>query len=191
MSRTSWWASKVRQLGAHLVARVSARERDELAAWLRPAELQLFDAMHVADRRHGLDVAAVLRRGGGRHRAAAAGGLVARRGVRAVGLAARTASAGLGRDADAPRDPCGDLGCARGAGRAPAVRRGPRAVPGRSAGRQVRPGVPRRGRGVLMVLPGHGTTPPAVEFGDGRRPEAATRVTLPAFDGPLALLLAL
>jgi len=42
-----------------------------------------------------------------------------------------------------------------------------------------------------MVLPGHGTTPPAVEFGDGRRPEAATRVTLPAFDGPLALLLAL
>ncbi|MFN8629136.1 MAG: ScpA family protein [Chloroflexota bacterium] len=35
------------------------------------------------------------------------------------------------------------------------------------------------------------TTPPAVAFGEGRRPEAATRVTLPAFDGPLALLLAL
>lgn len=32
---------------------------------------------------------------------------------------------------------------------------------------------------------------PSVAFGDGRRPEAATRVTLPAFDGPLALLLAL
>jgi segregation and condensation protein A len=32
---------------------------------------------------------------------------------------------------------------------------------------------------------------PAVAFGDGRRPESATRVTLPAFDGPLALLLAL
>jgi segregation and condensation protein A len=32
---------------------------------------------------------------------------------------------------------------------------------------------------------------PAVVFGEGRRPEAATRVTLPAFDGPLALLLAL
>ena len=58
MSRTSWWASKARQLGRHLVARVSARERDELAAWLRPPELELFDAMHVADRRHGLDVAA-------------------------------------------------------------------------------------------------------------------------------------
>jgi segregation and condensation protein A len=32
---------------------------------------------------------------------------------------------------------------------------------------------------------------PAIAFGDGRRPESATRVTLPAFDGPLALLLAL
>jgi segregation and condensation protein A len=32
---------------------------------------------------------------------------------------------------------------------------------------------------------------PAVVFGEGRRPESATRVTLPAFDGPLALLLAL
>jgi segregation and condensation protein A len=32
---------------------------------------------------------------------------------------------------------------------------------------------------------------PAVAFGEGRRPEAATHVTLPAFDGPLALLLAL
>ncbi len=34
-------------------------------------------------------------------------------------------------------------------------------------------------------------TPPAVAFGEGRRPEAATRVTMAAFDGPLALLLAL
>jgi segregation and condensation protein A len=34
-------------------------------------------------------------------------------------------------------------------------------------------------------------TLPSVELGDGRRPESATRVTLPAFDGPLALLLAL
>lgn len=32
---------------------------------------------------------------------------------------------------------------------------------------------------------------PAVAFGEGRRPEASTHVTLPAFDGPLALLLAL
>jgi segregation and condensation protein A len=33
--------------------------------------------------------------------------------------------------------------------------------------------------------------PPAVAFGEGRRPESATRVTMAAFDGPLALLLAL
>ena len=32
---------------------------------------------------------------------------------------------------------------------------------------------------------------PAVRFGDGRRPEAATRVQVAEFDGPLALLLAL
>jgi segregation and condensation protein A len=35
-----------------------------------------------------------------------------------------------------------------------------------------------------------GTTP-SVAFGEGHRPESATLVTLPAFDGPLALLLAL
>ena len=34
-------------------------------------------------------------------------------------------------------------------------------------------------------------TLPSVAFGEGRRPEAATRVVLPAFDGPLALLLSL
>jgi len=34
-------------------------------------------------------------------------------------------------------------------------------------------------------------TAPAVVFGDGRRPEAATRVQLAAFEGPLALLLSL
>jgi segregation and condensation protein A len=39
-----------------------------------------------------------------------------------------------------------------------------------------------------MAMTGPGA---AIAFGEGRRPEAATRVTLPAFDGPLALLLAL
>ena len=34
-------------------------------------------------------------------------------------------------------------------------------------------------------------TSPSVAFGEGRRPETATLVTLPAFDGPLGLLLAL
>jgi hypothetical protein len=56
-----WWAGKARQARRHLSARVSARERDAVAAWLRPAELAIFDTMHVADRRHGLDVVATLR----------------------------------------------------------------------------------------------------------------------------------
>ena len=42
-----------------------------------------------------------------------------------------------------------------------------------------------------MTLATSPVTPLAVAFGDGRRPESAVRVTLPAFDGPLALLLAL
>lgn len=43
---------------------MTGEERGAVAAWLTPAELALFDAMHVADRRHGLDVVAVLRRSG-------------------------------------------------------------------------------------------------------------------------------
>jgi hypothetical protein len=46
------------------MARVPAGERDALAAWLSPAQLALFDGMHVADRRHGLDVVTALRSGG-------------------------------------------------------------------------------------------------------------------------------
>jgi hypothetical protein len=30
-------------------------------AWIAPAQLEIFDAMHIADRRHGLDVVASLR----------------------------------------------------------------------------------------------------------------------------------
>jgi hypothetical protein len=59
-----WWSAKVRQAKRHLLARVSPRERDSLAGWLRPQQLALFDRMHVADRRHGLDVVASLRAGG-------------------------------------------------------------------------------------------------------------------------------
>lgn len=58
------------------MARVSDAERTELAAWLRPAELALFDAMHIADRRHGLDVVDVLRRSGVRDRDVLAAGLL-------------------------------------------------------------------------------------------------------------------
>jgi hypothetical protein len=57
----SWWGSKVRQFRAHLRARVAPEERAALAGWLTPAQLDLFDAMHVADRRHGMDVVATLR----------------------------------------------------------------------------------------------------------------------------------
>jgi hypothetical protein len=39
-------------------------ERAALAEWLTPAQLALFDAMPVADRRHGLDVVAALRASG-------------------------------------------------------------------------------------------------------------------------------
>ncbi len=60
----AWWLIKIRQAKRHFLARVSARERDAVAAWLTPAQLALFDTMHVADRRHGLDVVAVLRAGG-------------------------------------------------------------------------------------------------------------------------------
>jgi hypothetical protein len=59
-----WWATKTRQVRDHLRARVSPADRAGVAVWLSPAELALFDAMHVADRRHGLDVVAHLRAGG-------------------------------------------------------------------------------------------------------------------------------
>jgi hypothetical protein len=47
-----------------------------LAAWTTPAEASLFDAQHVADRRHGLDVVAHLRRAGVRDRDVLAAGLL-------------------------------------------------------------------------------------------------------------------
>ncbi len=63
-SSASWWASKVRQFRAHRRASVAPVERTELDAWLTPPQLALFDRMHVADRRHGLDVVATLRSDG-------------------------------------------------------------------------------------------------------------------------------
>jgi hypothetical protein len=63
-SSISWWASRFRQFRAHLRARVVPQERTALATWITPAQLTLFDSMHVADRRHGLDVVASLRAGG-------------------------------------------------------------------------------------------------------------------------------
>jgi hypothetical protein len=57
----NWWAIKARQFRAHVRARVSPAERSALVDWLSPAQLDVFDAMPVADRRHGLDVVARLR----------------------------------------------------------------------------------------------------------------------------------
>ena len=57
----SWWAGRARQFRAHLRATVTPEERAALVPWTTPAQLSLFDAMHVADRRHGLDVVASLR----------------------------------------------------------------------------------------------------------------------------------
>jgi len=63
-SPTFSWGSKVRQFRTHLTARVARGERAALAGWLTPRQLALFDGMHVADKRHGLDVVATLRAGG-------------------------------------------------------------------------------------------------------------------------------
>jgi hypothetical protein len=60
-SALSWWASRVRQFRTHLLARVAPAERAGLETWVTTPQLDLFDAMHVADRRHGLDVVATLR----------------------------------------------------------------------------------------------------------------------------------
>ena len=61
---SSWWAGKARQFVRHLAGRVLATERAGLARWLTPPQLALFETMHRADRRHGLDVVAALRAAG-------------------------------------------------------------------------------------------------------------------------------
>ena len=57
----SWWGARSRQFRAHLRAQVSPEERAGLVTWITPLQLAVFDAMHVADRRHGVDVVATLR----------------------------------------------------------------------------------------------------------------------------------
>lgn len=57
----SWWSTKVRQTWRHLFGRVSEDEHRELAHQLTGSQLRLFDSMHRADQRHGLDVASTLR----------------------------------------------------------------------------------------------------------------------------------
>lgn len=86
-----WWASKTRQFFGHLRARVLPDERADLSAWLTQAQLALFDQMHVADRRHGLDVAASLRGQGVTDRDVLLAGLLHDAGKGATGVWPRVA----------------------------------------------------------------------------------------------------
>ncbi len=45
-------------------ASVTTAERTDLVTWTTPSQLALFDSMHLADQRHGIDVVASLRAGG-------------------------------------------------------------------------------------------------------------------------------
>jgi len=90
-STPSWWGSKVRQFRSHLGARVVADERVGLAAWLTDAQFDLFDSMHVADRRHGLDVVATLRANGVTNPDALVAGLLHDAGKGQTGVGPRVA----------------------------------------------------------------------------------------------------
>ena len=89
----SWWAAKVRQFRSHVRARVPAAERAALATWVSPAQLALFDRMHLADRRHGLDVVATLRANGVRDEDVLLAGLLHDAGKGATGVVPRIAYA--------------------------------------------------------------------------------------------------
>ena len=85
----AWWLTKVRQTRRHILARVSAEERDAVGVWLTPAQLALFDGMHLADRRHGLDVVAALRASGERDPEVLLAGLLHDAGKGDTGMIAR------------------------------------------------------------------------------------------------------
>jgi hypothetical protein len=88
-----WWATKIRQSIVHVFGRVRPAERDALASWLTPAQLALFDRMHRADRRHGLDVVATLRAEGVTDADVLVAGLLHDCGKGDAGLAARVVHA--------------------------------------------------------------------------------------------------
>jgi hypothetical protein len=88
----SWWAARIRQFGSHVRACVTDAEREALENWLTPQQAELFDAMPVADRRHGLDVVASLRSSGETDHELLLAGLLHDAGKgRAVGLWPRVA----------------------------------------------------------------------------------------------------
>jgi hypothetical protein len=72
---------------------VAPAERAGLVAWLTPAQLALFDSMHVADRRHGLDVVTTLRDEGVGDDAVLLAGLLHDAGKGATGVWPRVAYA--------------------------------------------------------------------------------------------------
>lgn len=59
-----WWAAKVRRVVRYLGAGVSEAERRALATWVPSRLVSVFEGMHPADQRHGLDVVAALRAAG-------------------------------------------------------------------------------------------------------------------------------
>ena len=63
---SSWWAGRIRQFRRHLAGRVDDADRAGLGEWLTPRQVDLFESMHRADQRHGLDVVASLRSEGHR-----------------------------------------------------------------------------------------------------------------------------
>ena len=91
--QAGWWRTKVRQLGSHLVARVAPQELAQTAGWLTPAQRALFDHMHVADQRHGLDVVASLRAEGVEDRDVLLAGLLHDCGKGNAGVVSRIAFA--------------------------------------------------------------------------------------------------
>ena len=92
-SSVSWWASRVRQFRSHVRARVAPAERAGLVDWLTTPQLTLFDSMHVADRRHGLDVVATLRSEGVRDAEVLLAGLLHDAGKGRIGVWPRVAYA--------------------------------------------------------------------------------------------------
>jgi hypothetical protein len=70
---------------------VAPGERAALASWVTPSEADLFDSMHVADRRHGLDVVATLRADGVTDRDVLVAGLVHDAGKGTTGVWPRVA----------------------------------------------------------------------------------------------------
>lgn len=66
-------------------------ERAALDGWLTPAQVALFERMHVADQRHGLDVVATLRRDGATDHDLLVAGLLHDAGKGATGVWPRVA----------------------------------------------------------------------------------------------------